>query len=178
MQKYLTQNYFELFDLPSSFKIDTQLLAQNYRELQKNVHPDKFASGSDQEKRLSVQLAAHINEANQTLKSPQRRARYILEQNGVVFDDEKDTSLDPEFLMEQIELREALESAEDQQELDEVMKALVSKRDEIMEKLTSMLSKTDQAQLQAAKKEVQKLQFLAKLQSEAEVLEEKILDSV
>lgn len=175
MQKYLTQNYFELFDLPSSFNIDTQLLARNYRELQKNVHPDKFASGSDQEKRLSVQLAAHINEANQTLKSPQRRARYMLEQNGVDFDDEKDTSLDPEFLMEQIELRESLETAKDQQQLDAVMNSLVTRRDEIMNNLTAMLTETDQAQLQAAKKEVQKLQFLAKLQSEAEALEEKLL---
>jgi len=176
MQNYLTQNYFELFDLPVSFNIDNQSLAECYRELQKAVHPDKFASGSDQEKRLSVQLAAHINEANQTLKSPQRRVRYILELRGIAFDDEKDTSLDPMFLMEQIELREALEAANEQSVLDNIMKTLKSRRDDIMAVLENMLAATDTDQLQAAKKEVQKLQFLSKLQQEAEAVEEKLLD--
>ena len=176
MQNYLTTNFFELFDLPVTFEIDKQLLAERYRELQKSVHPDKFANASDQEKRLSVQIAAHINQANQTLKSAQQRARYILELRGVEFDDEKDTSLDPMFLMEQMELREALESAEDTDALDKVLDALKSTRSDIMGVLSDKLKSDKSGDLVSAKQEVQKLQFLSKLEQEAEALEEKLLD--
>ena len=96
------QTHFELFELPVSFDLDLQELSQRYRELQRVVHPDKYANASDRERRLSVEKAAVINEAYQVLKSPQRRARYILELQSVSFDDEKDMALDPAFLMEQI----------------------------------------------------------------------------
>ena len=104
-----TQTHFELFELPVSFDIDLQDLSQRYRKLQRVVHPDKFANASDRERRLSVDKAATVNDAYQILKSPQRRARYMLELQFVSFDDEKDMALDPAFLMEQIELREALQ---------------------------------------------------------------------
>ena len=102
------QNHFELFGLPLSFEVDQQQLAERYRSLQRTVHPDRFANASDQERRLSVQRAAQINEALQTLKSPIQRARYMLELRGVEFDEQRDTAIDPLFLMEQMELREAL----------------------------------------------------------------------
>ena len=103
-----TQNFFELFGLPVSFEVDIQQLSERYRDLQRAVHPDKFANASDRERRLAVEKAAQINEAFQTLKSPMNRARYMLEIRGVDFDNERDTHLDPMFLMEQMELREAL----------------------------------------------------------------------
>ena len=99
-----TQTHFELFELPVSFEVDLSDLSQRYRELQRVVHPDKFVNASDRERLLSVEKAAAINEAYQILKSPQRRARYMLELQGILFDDEKDMALDPAFLMEQIEL--------------------------------------------------------------------------
>ena len=104
----LTQNHFELFGLPVAFDVDAQQLAERYRELQRILHPDRYANASDRERRLSIQHAAQVNEAFQTLKSSLRRARYLLQLKGVEFDDEKETHLDPAFLMEQMELREAL----------------------------------------------------------------------
>ena len=82
------QTHFELFDLPVSFELELQDLSQRYRELQRVVHPDNFANASDRERRLSVEKAALINEAYQVLKSPQRRAKYMLELHSVSFDDE------------------------------------------------------------------------------------------
>ncbi len=93
----LTQNYFELFSLPVSFTVELQQLSANFRALQQSVHPDRYANASAQEKRLSVQRAAQINEAHQVLKSPQRRARYILELQGVVFDDQANPVMEPMF---------------------------------------------------------------------------------
>ena len=104
----LTQNHFELFGLPVAFDVDAQQLAERYRELQRILHPDRYANASDRERRLSIQHAAQVNEAFQKLKSSLRRARYLLQLKGVEFDDEKETHLDPAFLMEQMELREAL----------------------------------------------------------------------
>ena len=42
-------NYFELFGLPVSFKIDKSKLALKYFELQKKYHPDFFANGTEHE---------------------------------------------------------------------------------------------------------------------------------
>ena len=103
------KNHFELFGLPVTFDIDTAELAVRYRELQRRVHPDKFANASDQDRRLSLQMTALVNEGFHTLKDPVRRGRYLLSLRGVDLDDEIDTTMDPVFLMEQMELREELE---------------------------------------------------------------------
>ena len=77
----LTSNFFELFDLPVSYDVDLNKIQQQYMKLQKKVHPDKFANGSDLEKRISMQQTSRINEAKATLKDPVLTAIYLLELN-------------------------------------------------------------------------------------------------
>jgi len=133
---------------------------------------------------LSVEKAATINDAYQILKSPQKRARYMLELQSVSFDDEKDMALDPVFLMEQIELREALsELNKTDDPLDSLNKIMadIKKRttsilDNIREQLIS--EQLDEAQKSKVKQLVHKMQFLNKLQQEAEYQEEKLLDEI
>lgn len=173
-----SQNYFELFGLPVDFEIDSEALALHYRELQRAVHPDRFAGGSDQERRLSVQHAARINEAFRTLKDPLARARYLLELNGVASDDQ-DTSMDPDFLMEQMELREALEGVRGS---DQPFDALSGVRDDIegreralvMELQSLFIDGSAQA-LKDAIQVVRKLQFMNRLVDEANDLEEALI---
>src|SRR5690606_15056315 len=74
-----SRSHFDLFAQPEMFTIDRAALDARYRELQAQYHPDRYASGSDAEKRLALQVATHINEAYQTLKSPLSRARYLLQ---------------------------------------------------------------------------------------------------
>ncbi|MDZ4262005.1 MAG: Fe-S protein assembly co-chaperone HscB, partial [Pseudomonadota bacterium] len=102
------QNYFELFGLPVSYDLDDNALTERYRDLQKVFHPDHFASASDQERRLSLQQAAQINSAYDTLRDPLARARYLLTLQGLEYNDESSTIRDMEFLEEQMELRERL----------------------------------------------------------------------
>ena len=90
--------------------MDLDLLADRFFELQKEVHPDRFASRPDQEKRLAMQWTTLINTASDTLKSPLKRAIYLLGLRGVEL--AENPQLPPEFLMEQIELRERLEEIE------------------------------------------------------------------
>src|SRR5260221_10845596 len=97
----LNQNHFELFGLPARFGIDAAALEARYHELQREVHPDRFAAAPEAERRVSMQLATRVNEAYQTLKSPLRRAVYILQLRGVDPKFETNTAMPAEFLMEQ-----------------------------------------------------------------------------
>jgi molecular chaperone HscB len=105
------QNHFELFDLPTSFAIDRAQLDQSYRKLQSEVHPDRFAAASSSERLRSMQWATHANEAYQTLKSPVARARYLLHLHGIDTQEETNTAMPAEFLMQQMEWREAIDEA-------------------------------------------------------------------
>jgi molecular chaperone HscB len=107
----LNQNHFQLFGLPREFAVDAAILDARYRELQREVHPDRFATASDAERRLSMQMATQVNEAYRTLKAPLPRARYLLELDGVDVAAETNTAMPADFLVEQMEWREGLEEA-------------------------------------------------------------------
>lgn len=175
----LTQNHFELFGLPVAFDIDAQQLAERYRELQRTLHPDRYANAGERERRLSVQHAAQVNDAFQTLKSSLLRARYLLQLKGVEFDDEKETHLDPVFLMEQMELREALADVRTDSdslgELNSIMADIKSRQKLMEDKLKMLLTDDSEDNRLEAKQLVQKMQFLVRLQQEAEELEEELI---
>lgn len=104
------QNYFQLFGLSPGFFIDADKLADSYRRLQRQFHPDRFASAPAQEKCIALQYATHINEAYQCLKSPLLRAAYLLELAGCIQHDHT-MRADAQFLLQQMEWREQLASA-------------------------------------------------------------------
>jgi molecular chaperone HscB len=112
----LSQNHFELFGIPVQFSVDTAELDRRYRELQREVHPDRFATAPEAERRVSMQLATRVNEAYQTLKSPLRRAVYILQLRGVDPKFETNTAMPPEFLMKQMSWRERIEAGSEEPE--------------------------------------------------------------
>ncbi len=178
----LTQNYFQLFSIPVSFDIDLKSLSEKFRNLQQVVHPDRFANASDQEKRFSVQKASLINEAYQVLKSPQRRARYIIELQGIVFDDQANPIMAPMFLMQQMELREALADVKSKQDpeaaLEKILTELKLGKANILLGLAEQLNSPENANLEKASQLMHELQFLDKLQSESEVIEEELMDSL
>jgi molecular chaperone HscB len=103
------QDFFRLFNLPSRYQIDSAALEQSYRALQAQVHPDKFAHLSEQERRMAMQWATRANEGYQTLRSPLNRARYLLSLHGVDTQEDSNTAMPVDFLMQQMEWREALE---------------------------------------------------------------------
>ena len=87
----LSESHFQIFGVPEEFEMDLVALEERYRELQSEVHPDRFAGASQAEQRVSMQLSTRVNEAYQTLKSPLERAGYILQLKGV--DPEFETSI-------------------------------------------------------------------------------------
>ncbi len=169
----LTQDHFSLFGLPAGYELDREVLEARFRELQRAVHPDRFASASDQERRLAMQKAAQVNEAYRVLRDPLARARYLLELRGHAFDDERSTHQDPEFLMEQMELREALGEVREQSDplgaLDGLMRRIQARLDALETELAAVLANAQATD--AAAELVQRMQFFRKLEQEAEALE-------
>lgn len=106
-----SRNHFELLGLRPWFRVDADAVERAYRELQRSVHPDRFANASDGEKRLALQASARVNEAYRTLRDPLARAEYLLSLRGIETNDATDTRLPVAFLTRQLERREAAEEA-------------------------------------------------------------------
>lgn len=171
-----SDNYFELFELPQGFVIDADVLIGRYRQLQRVLHPDKFAGASDQERRLSVQMTARVNDAYQTLKDPLNRAKYLLVLHGMGGQLEQVTVRDLEFLDEQMTLRESLaeirEASDPHHRLTEFLVALQAREKAYIDALSHCFAADTQDALAEALELVYKMQFVRRLQQEAEALEE------
>jgi len=171
------RNYFQLFDLPVGFAVDQAQLAERYRQLQKELHPDRYAGASAHEQRLAVQYSALINEAYATLRKPLPRALYLLELAGLNREQVAGEQLDGGFLIAQMELREKLESMEDLVDPETALDHLTT---EIHADVAELQSQFAQAyatgELPAAARACVKMQYLDKLLREAEQIESRLLD--
>jgi molecular chaperone HscB len=112
------EDHFGLFGLQPRFDIDGAALERAWREVAARVHPDRFATGTPAERRVAMQWATRANEAYRQLRDPLLRARYLCEQAGVDLQTESNTSMDPAFLMQQMEWREMLEQPDAHEALE------------------------------------------------------------
>ena len=169
-------NHFELFGLPLQFQLDGSLLSSQFRDLQRQFHPDKFAIASERDRLLAVQKAAQINDAYQVLKNPISRAEYLLVQHGEDIRAEQQTMQDPMFLMEQMELREELEEIADSSEPEDALFAFEGKVSKMYKQQLSAIQQEleSEAWLEAAGR-VRKLKFIAKLKNEIELVEDRLI---
>jgi molecular chaperone HscB len=157
-------DHYALLELPRTFRIDTALLDKRYREIAAQVHPDKFAQSGDVERRLSLQWATRLNEAYQTLKKPLARAQYLLSLAGHDIGTENNTAMPPEFLMEQMEWREAVAEARlarEHGELEQLHHRVKQRMSRRYEQLAGLLD--DQKDYALAADRVRRLMFLEKL---------------
>lgn len=178
----LSDNYFQLFQLPHSFQLDLAELKGRYRRLQLELHPDKHASSDSRQQRLSVQLTAQLNQAFDTLKSPLKRAEYMLGLSGHEVDFNSTTHQDGAFLMQQMELREELESLKSQVSRgDDVaeasLAALQREGDSLAKNLYQQFEVHHSAnEYDAAEKFVARAYFVEKFKVELRQVEDELLD--
>lgn len=173
------QNFFQLFGFDNSFDIDRSLLSDRYQQFQKEVHPDRYAHKTEREQRIAVQYTAHINEAFDTLKTPLKRATHLLHLCGRTIKPETSFSMDPMFLMQQMELRENLEEAETMDSLDELNDTTDELWNQILNEYRQVIDskpELDTTDLDTAESCVRKLQFLDKLRREIEQAEDRLVD--
>jgi molecular chaperone HscB len=173
----LTSDFFEIFAIPVAWQVDSSQLQSRYLKLQQEFHPDRFASHSDTEKRLAVQTASLINQAYDTLKSPLKRAQYLLELNKIDASQDSHITSDGVFLMEQIELREALSDVPDSADpfaaLDNLRSGVENSYAEQQSQFQAQYQESD---FDHAFNTVAKMQFSAKLLDEIEQLEAELED--
>ncbi|MDC0598396.1 Fe-S protein assembly co-chaperone HscB [Gammaproteobacteria bacterium] len=171
-----SKNFFEIFSLEESFQIDLTLLNQAYTKLQAQYHPDKFINADDKTRLQALQTASIINEAFETLKSPLKLASYLLTLHGTDPEENNQSHLGEDFLFAQMELRDKLEEIAANKSLT----ALEQLKNEVDKDKKSYLVEFEQfyklGQYAEAKPVYSKLQFLYKLLSEIDTLEEKLLD--
>ena len=152
---------FELFAVPPRFAQDAAQLDARWKELQRQVHPDKFAAQGAAAQRVAMQWSARINEAYRRLKDPLKRAAYLCELNGAPIDAESNTAMPAEFLMQQMELREAVDAAVDAAAMDEIGRQSATLKREMLLKLEQQMDA--QHDWPAAAQTVRALMFLDRL---------------
>ena len=168
----LSRNYFDLFGLPERYRFDPARLERAYRQLQSEVHPDRFAGGSDQDKRLALQSSARVNEAYRALKDPVERPQYLLHLHGIDALAETDTALPLEFLERQLERRETAAealAARDERALSALVREIREEAGEFETALVQTLD--DDHAYAAARMRVRELKFLSKLTADLETLQ-------
>ena len=158
------QNHFDLFHLPQRFAMDVSALDAAYREVQGQVHPDRYAHASDAEKRVAMQWATRANEAYQTLKNPLKRAAYLCELNGVALNAESNTRMSPAFLMQQMEWREALDEADGPDAIEALLDQTQAARRVMLDQLGRTID--EQHDPAAAAQQVRALMFVERFADE------------
>lgn len=162
----LNDSDFALFDLPERFAQDDSAIAARWKDLQREAHPDKFAAQGGAAQRLALQWSVRINEAYQRLKDPLKRAAYLCELRGAPIEAENNTAMPAAFLMEQMELREALEEAGGEAELEGLADRLAASRRATLARIGQLLD--DDGDAAGAAQQVRALMFLERFGADIE----------
>ena len=162
----LQSNDFELFDVPARFAQDRAVLDARWKELQREAHPDKFASQGAAAQRAAMQWSVRINEAYQRLKNPLKRASYLCELNGAPINAQDNTAMPADFLMQQMQWREELDDADSSGSLEQVA---AHARAEALRKMADIEKALDaDKDYAAAAQQVRSLMFIERFTSEVE----------
>ena len=176
-QSEFKKNYFQLFDLSERFALDTAHLGEQFRQLQQQLHPDRYAGASETEQRIAVQYSSLVNQAYTILRAPLSRAIYLLELQGMSAEEVSRQHVAGDFLMEQMELREKLETVGDMVDPESVLDHLLEEIGDDIRLHQQEFARDYEAQdYDAAASACVKMQYLTKLLDEAEQLEDRWLD--
>jgi molecular chaperone HscB len=161
------RTHFELFGLQPAFDLPQADLDDRFRRYQAAVHPDRYAGGSDAERRLALHLAANGNEAYRVLSDPTSRAAYLCEINDAPIDAERNTAMPADFLMRQLEWREAIDEVREEAGREaalELAAQLDAERNLTLGQVRELID--DRQDFLQAATLVRQLMFYDKLQSE------------
>lgn len=157
------QSHFDLFQLPVRFDLDRAALDAAYREVQNQVHPDRFVNATDADRRTAMQWATRANDAYQVLRNPLKRAAYLCELHGFGLQADSNTGMPMDFLVQQIEWRERLEHARETKNV-EALETLETElrgiRNGQLKRIGQLL---DENNYEHAAQEVRQMMFVEKL---------------
>jgi molecular chaperone HscB len=162
----LQSNDFEIFGLPEHFAVERGELDARWKDLQRQAHPDRFASADAASQRLAMQWSVRINEAYQRLKDPLKRAAYLCELRGAPIEAENNTAMPADFLVQQMQWREDLDDAEGAGALERMADAVAEARRERIAQLGAALDV--QGDAAAAARQVRALMFIERFARDVE----------
>jgi molecular chaperone HscB len=162
----ISDDDFALFGLPRRHGLDRAELDQRWRTLQGEAHPDRFAAEGAAAQRVAMQWAMRINEAYRRLKDPLTRAAYLCELAGASIDAERNTAMPADFLMQQMQWREALDEAHSIADIERLDAAIQRHEHELLAETAQLLDEANEAA--AAATRVRELMFVARFRKDIE----------
>jgi molecular chaperone HscB len=157
---------FELFGLPERFAQAGEDIDARWRELQREVHPDKFAAQGDSAQRVAMQWSIRVNEAYRRLRDPLKRASYLCERRGAPIHAETNTAMPADFLMEQMAWREALDEAQGEDDVESLRGELTRARAATLRRIATLLD--EEPDPVAAAQQVRALMFIERFAHDVE----------
>ncbi|MCU0932508.1 MAG: Fe-S protein assembly co-chaperone HscB [Serpentinimonas sp.] len=167
---------FALMGLPERFALERATLDERWKQLQREVHPDRFASQGAAAQRVAMQWSMRVNEAYARLKDPLQRASYLCELRGARIDAERNTAMPAAFLMQQMEWREALDEAADEAALDALLAQTRAARQALLVQLEQQLDATGAPDASQAAESVRALMFVERFSQEVQTRMDRLLD--
>ena len=168
---------FAALGLEPRYDVDPRALEDRFRQLSREVHPDRFAAAPASERAQALVRTRALNDAYQLLRRPQRRAEALLARRGVVISDRE--TLEPAFLMEILELREELagaRAARDSAAVARLAAAMRARQRALLDGLTPRFAALggpdDAAALAAIKRDLITLRYVDRYLDECDAAED------
>ena len=162
----LDDDDFTLFGLPQRFEQERSQIDARWKQLQAEVHPDRFAAEGPAAQRVAMQWAVRVNEAYQRLKDPIKRAAALCALHGVRIDAHDNTAMPAGFLMQQMHWREALDEARDGSEVEALSREVTQARRAALTELQATLD--ERHDWAAAAQQVRALMFIERFATDVD----------
>ena len=155
-------DHFTRLNLPRKFDMGEKNLEVAYFALQRVLHPDMFINKTDKEKKFSAGHSVDLNDAYMVLKSPLKRAEYLLKLNAIIVNHDSLDSVRPsaELLEESLELRERLDHLSNKEQLRELA---VGVNEKYLVCIDSIKDNLENGSLMAAAQDTIRLRYIDKL---------------
>jgi len=163
----VNRSHFKTFCLDDNFDIDVSNLTKKFRSLQGQWHPDKFVSKPKDEQEEAAKESSAINAGYRILRDPLKRSLYLLELAGLPLE-EGTTDLDPEFLMEIMEINERLADVKRPEQMEDIK----AQNQAILECLRSSVAAAfDAKDFHQARKIVARMKYYANISAKVHSFE-------
>lgn len=158
----INENFFKVFKLKTNYLIDLKVLKNNFQELQRIYHPDNFIQNEEIHNQATM-ISSYINQGFSILKSPLKRAIYLLELNKNPYNIDEIANVSPEFIGMQMDLYESIEEAMLNNNLEKIKKISLENQEKIKAIIKHIEENFAHSNYQEVKKNIQSLSFYEKI---------------
>lgn len=170
-------NPFEALGIEARYDLDLKAVEKRHRELSVALHPDKFSAAGPSARREAIERAAQVNEAWRIVKDPIRRAEALFRLAGIEVGETNEPKSEQAFLMDMMEMREALAEARDEKDLSKI-RALAddaeSREKAAKEAISVASARADKSLLVQALPKLGELRFYRRMLEDVSAIEEAI----